>query len=177
MKQHFVHIACLLRVSGWLSAGEIYKKVDKEGNITFSDQPQKEAEKIEVEPVNILERQPLTPVITPVEEVAFEYSSIAITSPENDETLRNTGDITVSGTLSPSLRGDHRIEFLDNGVALQPASKSLGISLQNLDRGTHSFVMQVIDDDGKVLISSQPVNLHVHRNFIPPPPPPPPPTP
>jgi len=179
MKKYILYFLCLQMVSGSLLASDVYKKVDKDGAVTFSDQPHADAEKIKVEAVNIQPHQKALPSGALHEEKKFAYTSLVITHPENDSTLRNTGDTLVSANLTPSLRSDHKVEILDNGKLLQPAARILTLSLSNLDRGTHSFLFRVIDAKGNTLISSAPVNLHVHRNFIKPPaaPPPPPPPP
>jgi hypothetical protein len=174
MKNYILCFLCLQIVSGPLLASDIYKKVDKDGAVTFSDQPQADAEKIKIEAVNVQPHHKALPSGSLSEKKKFAYASLVITSPENDSTLRNSGETVVSATLTPSLRSDHKVEILDNGKLLQPAGRVLTLSLSNLDRGTHSFVFRVIDTKGNTLISSGPVNLHIHRNFIKPASPPPP---
>ena len=167
MKQFLFFISCLLMVSNALLASDIYKSVDKEGNVIFSDQPQKDSEIVEVEPVNIQKYEKRRPLPTsPRQTQKFTYKSLNITSPENGTTLRNTGDTVISGTLKPSLRSDHKVEFLDNGSPIKPAGKSLSFSVTNLSRGTHALQIRVIDAKGKALISSTPKTIHVHRQFI-----------
>lgn len=152
----------------WLNAGEVYRHVDESGNVTFSDQPQQGADKIEVEPANV-HNFPKAPAIKPLpdnRETDFRYRALTILYPENDTTLRNTGDISVSAAVDPKLKKQHQVRFTDNGQAVAEPTKELSIQLKNLSRGSHQLQAQILDEKGKVLISSNPVTVHVHRTSI-----------
>ncbi|MCF7982110.1 MAG: DUF4124 domain-containing protein [Pseudomonadales bacterium] len=151
-----------------LLAEEVYRQVDAEGNITFSDQPNPGAEKIDVAPTNV-QHFPKPPVTKPPTDKSAEkasYKSLAISSPINDSTIRDPGDVLISAKISPALRKNHKVIFLDNGQPLGDPTRSLSMQLINLSRGTHMIQVQVIDTENKVLISSTPIAIHVHRNSI-----------
>lgn len=185
MKPHHFTLLFTLLIASLVNASEVYRHVDENGNITFSDQPQQGADKIEVEPANI-QSFPKAPVITALPEnpdANFRYNTLTIVYPENETTLRNTGDISISAAVAPQLKKKHQVRFTDNGQTVAEPTDNLSIQLKNLSRGSHQLQAQILDEKGKVLISSSPVTIYVHRkstlhknpaSATPPPPPPPP---
>ena len=158
----------------------IYKTTDADGNVVFTDVPPKDdAESLELIQGNSY--RPETPAPASVVPVGAEdtaedaedmpaasYDKITITSPANDEAVReNTGNIAVNVSLNPALdtSSGHRVQVLVDGqVAGEAASAT--VSLQNIDRGTHSLIAQVIDANNSVLASSDAVVVHLQRYSI-----------
>jgi len=159
-----------------IQAEEVYKRVDENGVSSFSDTKSKGAEKIFVEPVNVQKIPPLTEqprsYSTPTE-TAAPYNKLEITSPSDQTTLRNEHRILIQASVMPGLRSDHSIEFLDNGHSLQPASKEIRVELVDFERGSHSLSVRILDNQGKVVITSSPVTVHIFRAVIKPQPAPP----
>jgi len=149
-------------------AGEVYRQVDTEGNVTFSDQPNPGAEKIEVAPTNV-HNFPKAPAIKPLQDKSEGkelYKSLAISSPAMDTTIRDSGDVLIRAKISPALRKSHNLLYSDNGQPIGEPSRKLSLQLINLSRGTHLIQVDVVDADNKVLISSAPLSIHVHRTSI-----------
>ncbi|MCR9260029.1 MAG: DUF4124 domain-containing protein [Pseudomonadaceae bacterium] len=161
----------------------IYKTTDADGNVVFTDVPPKDdAKSFELTEGNTYRPETPVPAIpAPVdvdetqetEESAEEapragYDKIAITAPADDEALReNTGNISVSVSMDPALdtSSGHRIQVLVDGQVAGEAP-SATVSLQNIDRGTHSLVAQVVDANNNVLASSSAVVVHLQRYSI-----------
>lgn len=149
-------------------AAEVYRQVDEEGNVIFTDQPAKGAEKVEVKPPNV-HNFPQPPEIKPLPRQTPKqplYKAIEITSPANDATIRNPGDVLIRAAVSPNLRRYHKVRFTDNGQPLEAPSRSLSLQLYNLSRGTHIIKVEVLDANDKLVIASEPVAIHVHRTSI-----------
>lgn len=156
------------------AASRIYKSVDAEGNVVFTDIPPKEGESgeaVSVETPNTF--QPAEPenreqwIVEPTEEdsepESFNYSSLNITTPANDEAIReNAGNVNVVIDVTPELRTGHQLRVLMDGKPEQAGTKSVYM-LPNVDRGTHTLTAEVIDDTGKVLITSNPVTFTLQR--------------
>ena len=144
----------------------IYKHVDADGNVSYSDSPPNAAaETLEMEPLGTIS-MPKPAKFTPTKATAapIKYESIAITSPAADTTYQNLSEpIQVSAQLSPSLQSGHTLALMMDGRVL---SNSLATQVENLERGSHVFTAQVQDANGRVLISSAPVTVQVHRNSI-----------
>jgi len=87
---------------------------------------------------------------------------VTITSPANGESIRdNAGNVTLQGNVMPGLRGGHRLRWILDGEALDDSGPS--VQLNNVDRGTHTVKLEVVDNDGEVLAASSGVTFHLLR--------------
>jgi len=153
----------------------VYRSVDKQGNVEFSDQPSDNAEKIEVQlspsyaPPPIPSEPDPDSTISNEQEVKTPKYKVEIVSPEYDESLWGTGGTaSVSVNITPRLnakRGDQVVYILD-GVDVGEPGFSTHITLNNLDRGSHTLVASVIDKTGKVLKNSKSILFHIHQNSV-----------
>ena len=150
------------------SAAKVYKKVNPDGSVEYSDTPQNEAdEPIKLKPVQTITLPPL-PTASPPKSVkpkAFKYERISIVSPKDDEGIRsNNGDFTAKGELIPGLQRDqeHHIQWLLDGKDV-PGANGLTLNLKNLDRGTHQLQLRVINFDGKAEIETPTISFHILR--------------
>ena len=67
--------------------------------------------------------------------------------------------------MSPDLLAAHQLQLEMDGKLLV-TGKSKQFKLENIDRGTHELVVHVITAEGKKLISSDPVTVHLRRFSI-----------
>ncbi len=145
----------------------IYKHVDAQGNISYSDTPPNAAaETLELEPLGTI-TMPKAAKYAPAEATAapFAYQSITITSPANGRTFQNLNEpLLVSAQVSPPLENEHIMELLMDGRAL--TVNGLVAQVENIERGSHIFTAQVRDAVGKVLITSSPVTIYAQRYTI-----------
>ena len=172
----------LFGLMSWTTAGnaKIYKTVDAQGNVSYTDvaptQREQEAE-LAIEELNTFTSpapapEPLPTVVLtdPDDDEALDpaperYRSISIASPSDDEAIRaNNGNISIAASLTPDLHTSHNLRFYVDG---NPAAtgKGLSLALTNVDRGTHSAKVAVVDDDGNVIAESSSVSFHVLRAF------------
>lgn len=160
----------LMLLSPTLTSAAVYKWVDPDGTVHFSDTPHEGAQELHVAPPQTYTPGRVPP-ITPREEAPpapVEYTRFELVSPTDDATLRdNTGAITLKFALEPALKvaRGHKLIVLLDGQA-QPAAKSGSITLQNVDRGTHTLQGQVVDSGGKILMSSKSITVHLFRQSI-----------
>ena len=173
-------LSCVL-VSALFSASgadaRIYRTVDENGNVVFTDVPPKD----QAETVELGQSNQYTPeaasgrtranrdALAAEEEEApqiISYEWVNIESPGDDEAIRNNaGNLTIVVGSSPTVDRSvgHSIEVLLDG---QPQSASEDpLSLENVDRGTHTLVARIIDQDGEILATSNPVTFHMLRYF------------
>ncbi len=150
------------------AVADVYRAVDGDGNVIFSDHPSPDAKKVEVEPTNVIPPVKLKPVTstTTSKESKFKYELLQITTPEHDTTLRNISNLSVAAQLVPALQEQHKIQFTDNGTPLKDPSRSLAIRLFDVARGTHRYQVQILDEKGTILITSAPVSVHIHKTSI-----------
>ncbi len=162
-------LVALLASAG--SAQEIYKWVDEDGVIHFSDQPREGAERVELQPTNVA-RPPVRPVQrtddTEQEQQApapFRYERLEVVSPAAEETLWNIeGVLNVSLVLTPGLQEGHQVRVYHNGEAQTVSGTSF--QLQEVWRGVHNIQAEVIDANGQMMIRSQPNRFYVQQNTV-----------
>lgn len=165
-------------------ASEIYTWTDAQGNRIYSDQPNPNSTKVEVGPTNSIEPPKPIPAFSESNNSnsnvsssnnpsnSAGYRSLKITSPTNDTAVRaNDGNITLTVTIDPPLRQGSLLRAQVDGNLNEQAIPGSGqpqatLTLPNLDRGTHEVSAVIMDTKGQVLLSSEPVTLHVQRTSL-----------
>ncbi len=167
---------CLIAALGLPAQAEIYRTVDENGNVVFTDIPPREddenAEQIIIENPNSFAVEEAVPnadawIVEPeegeTEEAPFRYEALDIVSPADDEPVReNAGNITVVTNLSPRLQRGHVARLLMDGSVAQEGSQA-SFDLANVDRGTHTIAVEIVDENGRVLIRSDQSTFHMLR--------------
>lgn len=159
----FVILSSLLAVA----EDTVYRSTDKNGNAVFTDQATENAQEIEIKETATYTET--VPTYTPTSKTKNVYKSIGYTSlsilqPASEEAIRsNSGNLTVSYSLQPALESKHSTELLIDGSPVQSSGSGGSFSLTNIDRGTHTLIVQVIDDSGSVLITSDSIMITMLR--------------
>ena len=167
-------LCILLLTSVAFSADKkVYKSQDANGNVVYSDQGPEDAEEIEVpDSVNYTTTKKTYALPSTSEpeqpELSTAYTEFMITSPITDTAVRsNPGDLQISFKLDPALQSNHSIELLVDGSLTKTQKSAAPIQLSNLDRGTHSFQLQIVEDESsEVLQSSNSVSVTLLRHSI-----------
>ena len=150
---------------------KIYVIKDRYGNIVgYTDTPKKDSEEIKIKkgteytpPDNKSVWQNAKP--KEVKEAPL-YTHVAIASPTNDATIRNnSGAFQVAVDVRPKLQPGHQVQLLIDGSP-HGSPGSVILAASNIDRGTHSLVVQVQAADGEIIKRSDPVTIHLHRTVI-----------
>lgn len=159
-------VLCLLSV---VAQATVYKWVDKDGNIHYSDQPHSNAQQVQLNENtdNQVSMAPVKPLniagATAVTEPKAIYQ-VSILSPHHEETIRdNAGDFTVTGDVQPQLASGHYLQLYIDGIATTDAQTSALFSLKDIDRGEHKLQLKVIQQNGKVLASSSEITIFLHQ--------------
>lgn len=179
MKNTFTHWIQLLLLGSLLLLGhtaqaQMYKWVDEEGNVSYSDQPQhKDARQLDPYGDNTIPAMRVPPEAPPErsapDEPETRYSLLQITSPENDQAIRsNPGNISVNLTMQPALNVSqgHSISLLLDHQLVSENITTDQATLQNLDRGTHQLSAVIKNKQGRTLKQSDTITFHLHRHSI-----------
>ena len=169
-------IRCLLLtvclMSGYASAAEVYRWVDDDGQVNYSDRPHEGAETVDLPEAQtfsapvVQRRQP--DVDDPEEEKTRKYSRFRITRPADGQADWDIpGDVNVTLSLTPRLQPKHTvILYMDGQTVGSSSSGNLTFQLTGVLRGTHSLRAVVHDAAGKSLVESSTVNFTVHKTSI-----------
>ncbi|MDR9437767.1 MAG: DUF4124 domain-containing protein [Thiohalophilus sp.] len=164
--KNYCMIALLLLTLPVAAADKVYKKVNPDGSVEYSDQPIEGSEEMSVDqaPATRFEKSPDINYQPPERDRADSSSyEVSITSPGNDESIRdNAGNVTLRGSVEPGLRGGHQLRWRLDGEPL--AQSGATVSLTNMDRGTHTVKLEVVNNDGEVLGASSSVTFHLLRH-------------
>ncbi|MCU7842248.1 MAG: DUF4124 domain-containing protein [Candidatus Thiodiazotropha sp. (ex Monitilora ramsayi)] len=166
-----VLLLLLILITWPLLAKDVYKWTNESGEVVYSDTYRDGAERIRVS--GSRSSPSSAPDTTegstsPESEVeGVTYQSFEVVQPENDQTIRsNEGTVNVGLALSPALAANHAIHVFLDGNRLEGEMKSTQFSLNNLNRGTHSLEVKVVDDKGNALTSAPAVNFHLRKASI-----------
>ncbi|WP_394129240.1 DUF4124 domain-containing protein [Shewanella maritima] len=152
------------------SAATVYRWVDENGKVHYSDEPVENAEVVTPNEntqnqVSLDIPQPRTSSSDSTQITdALPDVKISILSPTEESTIRqNSGNITVVSSITPKLpKGVFLSLYLDGELLIQPQISSR-FELINIDRGEHTIVVKAVTQNGKVLASSSPRKVFLHR--------------
>ena len=150
---------------------QIFKRIGPDGQVYFSDQPGSDAERVDVTPAQTISLPPVPEQTEPAAaatqgDATVAYTEFSITSPTSDQGVRaNDGSVTVHLSLQPALQSGHMIVLNVDGEDGKSINSSSGlmVELNNLSRGQHTVMATVIDEDGNILIKTEPVTFQVLR--------------
>lgn len=155
------------------SAATVYKWVDENGVIHFSDQPHENAQKVELKAPQTYSAPknaagPAQPVRNaPEKKPGPTYTKCAVAQPENDQMFMNTTTVTAGVLVQPAVRpGDTVVVTLDGQRVPGVPPDGGQFTISPVDRGTHSIQMTVQDPSGVTVCSSAAVTFHVHQPSI-----------
>jgi len=177
-----------------LANADVYMKKDADGSISYSDQPQPNADKITLQPVNTLNAKDNAPVMPeqpdsqslegqpaqpPTQEKAEAYKpkeereaykSVTISSPKDQETLQNPVTIDVSATSDPALQTKFHDKYAlyVNGTQFGEPSETAAFSIprDQVPRGTYTLQVAILDENKQALITSSMITVFIKYHTI-----------
>lgn len=163
----------VLLLASAAGVAQIYKWVDEDGVIHYSDQPAEGAEIINLPKSSSTNSAPRRPqqaaAASDGNDTAggqrFSYSSLTVQSPAAEETLWNIqGTLNVALNLQPSLREGHRLRIYFDG---EPQTvDALQFQLDEVWRGEHNLQAEVLDSTNTVMIRSDPIRFFVQQTSV-----------
>jgi hypothetical protein len=148
-------------------AATVYKWVDEEGVVHYSDQPHENAQKVELKAPQTYSAPkssaPGPSSSTPARKSQV-YQSCKVSEPANEQAFLNTDTVTAGVTVQPVVRpGDTAVVTLDGSPVPGVPSTGGQFTISPVDRGTHTIQMVVKDPDGTTVCSSAPVTFYVRQ--------------
>jgi len=153
-----------------LASTTVYRWVDEQGIVHFSDQPHPGAVKMRVEDAPTFRAPPVpqTPGAGPAAAPGGAPAvSCSITSPGDQQTLMNqysvSGSIQMPGQLDA---GDRVVLMLDGKVVTGAADLSGAFHIPQIDRGAHTLAAQVQSSGGQVICQTPQITFYVHQPSV-----------
>jgi gamma-glutamyltranspeptidase len=149
------------------ASAEIYRIVDEDGKVTFTDNPPHDVptkEKVHLPTANIQPALKPAPAVKAVEEETGRYQEIVILAPTQDTTIPPGQEtMTVQVGLKPLLKAGHLIQLLLSGQPYGLPTATMSFRIDALIRGENTVQVQVIDTEGRVIGLSNTTTIHVKR--------------
>lgn len=149
-------------------ATTMYRWVDAQGVVHYSDTPQPGAQKLQIAPAQTFQPGPIPTAQTAREPGprADEYTCL-ITQPRAQQSIYAPETVPVSVQLSPDLRSGDRVQVSFDGTAVRPADDSgLDFQIDMPIRGQHEVVATVVNSNGRTVCTSAPVTFYVRRPSV-----------
>jgi len=150
-------------------AAVLYRWVDADGIVHYSDRPAPGAEKVQIASAQTYSSHPAasTPRRNGTTAAAPKYSRVAITSPTEGQSFVDTGGkVDAAAVVEPGLASGHQLWFqLDGTRQPDPAGADMTASFE-VGRGTHTLAAVVTDEQGHEVLSSAAVTFYVLQHSI-----------
>lgn len=155
---------------------DLFKWVDENGEVIYSDQPPPVSENqekflLDEEKLPAListpaQRVPSSPSkVTKNKQELSQIQSVGIAFPEHDTAVRsNEGTLNIQLTVNPELDANSReilVVLMDGDEVYR--GKSSQVTLYEVDRGTHLLEAKMLSGDGQVISSSEIISFTLQR--------------
>ncbi|MBB3332162.1 hypothetical protein BDK63_003056 [Halomonas campaniensis] len=180
MNKALAALALGLSVSLVAQAQTIYRTTDAQGNVIFTDNPERGGEQVELAPLTVVpstgevRRGEAAPRVEGSGAAAvgagpgqpfMPYDSFRILSPSHEQAfpVGAAGNVPVELGIEPELREDHRVRLLVDGRVSQSAMHTTAFMVANMNPGEHVLQAELLDAGGEVRHRSSPVTIYVQR--------------
>jgi hypothetical protein len=158
------------------ASGQIFRTVDANGNVVFTDiapvdrSGQTPSTAVTVPPTNTVPAPPAPASRannTPTATAEAPYTVVNVVSPADGDTIRdNAGNVRIEAATTPPLRADHRLVLILNGSPSAVEAVNGVFQLSNVDRGSHTVSVRVVDRDGGTIMNSRTTTFHLMRAAV-----------
>ncbi|ARD20599.1 DUF4124 domain-containing protein [Shewanella japonica] len=151
------------------SHATVYRWVDENGKVHYSDEPRENAETVELNQntqnsISVRVPAEVDSNTKPAEAVTYR---VRIVNPTQEETIRsNQGNFTVVASAAPELPNGYLLAlYIDDILYGQPQSSAI-FNVTEVNRGEHNLVVKILTQNGKVLASSSVRKIFLHQASI-----------
>jgi Domain of unknown function (DUF4124) len=162
----------LLSVSALADNGgatTVYRWVDAQGVVHYSDQPHPNAQKLEIRGAQTFSALPLSGASSGDDSSqtqsssAAAYDSCSIAQPADQQMLMNVYQATAVVQTSPALRSGDEVRLFLDGKQMQGSGPSYTFPV---DRGQHSVQAVIQDSTGQIVCETSSVTFFVHQPSV-----------
>lgn len=166
----FVLLGLILSL-GLAQADAVYKWVDAQGNVHYSDHPRPGAEKVQL-PKTQTYQPPSTdgvPTTAPAPDTSTPalttgYSQFSISSPTSEENIWYVDQIPVSVSLSPGLRDGDTLTYQLDGQTIGPTNQTT-VDFKDVSRGQHTVSVTLNAANGETR-SAGPITFFIQQKTV-----------
>lgn len=152
-----------------LNYATIYKSVDAQGNVTFTDSATPGAQQLPTETVQTYST-PNTSTTQKNQSKAVaakdtkSYESIKIITPKDKDTIQsNEGNLSVQALITPNLKQTDKMRVMIDGINAEEIQGLSSAQVIGINRGQHSLQILIIGSNGTVLKASPTVTFYMQK--------------
>jgi hypothetical protein len=175
-KTYFLTLTALfLALAAMPLAAEVYKVIDEDGNVSYTDKPPGDGSKpIELQPISVVE----APVYESKPKPAVEdedgeplslralrgmYRDFAIVAPQSEESIWHPdAPITVAWSTGTPLQTGMKANVSVDGK-LQANTTDRVVPVANLERGEHTVTAELTNERNQSVATANPIVFFVRR--------------
>ena len=168
-------IAFSMAMASNAMSSDVYKVVDKDGNVTYTDKPPADGSApIKLAPISVIE----TPVYElPVEadsgddvekemslrDMRRQYADFAIVAPQQEESIWHPDSpVIVAWSVRNQLEVGMQVTIsVDSAPHAKTTAQS--VPVPQLDRGEHKIEAQLTDSRNRTIATAEPITFFVRR--------------
>ena len=159
--------------------GEIFKVVDKDGNVTYTDQrPNAEAQPLDLPPLSVIQTDIQTSTVPAQDALAAEdpaapltprdlrkqFSDFRITRPTPEETFWGTENtVVVTWESTAPIPPEFRVVLFVDGTSRPATGGAMNLTL---DRGEHSVYAELRDERNRRIVSTEAVTFFIQQHSV-----------
>jgi hypothetical protein len=168
-------MACSLAMATNAMSADVYKVVDEDGNVTYTDKPPPDGSKpIKLAPISVVE----APIYEQPKKADAEgeeskemtlgylrnhYSDFAIVSPQQEESVWHPeAAMPVAWSTRYQLQEGMQVTVYVDGKQIAKTSDQI-IPVSNIERGEHKVEAQLTDTKNRRIATAEPVTFFVRR--------------
>jgi hypothetical protein len=148
----------------------IYKWVDENGVVHYSDQPHANAQKVQLgTPQTYNAQRYSTPADGPPPDPSQQQpvtTTCTIVAPTDQQSIENTDEVPVEVQISPPPGPNAQVVIMMDGRTVASSPGSSQFTLTGVDRGEHNVTAVVRDRTGRVICTSGGVSFFVRQASV-----------
>ena len=169
MNRMLIALLALMLALPLAAQDRIYKTVDADGNVIYTDQkPSDDAEPIDLPELSVVDPVEIGTLPARPQRAADEAPELvfSIASPIQDETIWNTGfTVDVRMSLSTEMPAGSQIVLFVDGEQ-KATTRALSTTLRDVYRGPHTLRAELQTQTGQVLASTESVRFFIQQQSV-----------
>jgi hypothetical protein len=170
-------ITCSLAITASSLTAQVYKVVDENGNVTYTDRPPADGSApMELPPISIIE-SPDYKANTgnetadaeeeiPLNTLRRDYNDFAIISPSSEESIWSPEQaVSVAWNVGNQLQAGMKVTIFLDGKLLTTTTQPI-IPAGVLERGAHTLTAQLKDAKNRTIVNAAPVTFYVKQPTV-----------
>jgi hypothetical protein len=180
-------LLAVLLLASPMALAEVYKTVDKDGNVVYTDQPPEPgAEPLELKALSIISPQKLSGKkelvpgqsdtgdgvadgqveVTSLKELRRGYTDFAIISPRAEQSFVGTGNTaSIAWSTRYRLQQGMSVTIILDGVAQLPTTSSV-VTIPEVFRGEHIVLAEIRDVRNRLIARTDPVTFYMKQTSV-----------